>query len=194
MENELGNTSNVENNESSATDTSEMDKRIKALEAENAKLKQSVTNASADASKWKKEFQEKKNELESRMTEEEKAKAQQDAATAAMQQELETLRNERNVANHKAELTDIGFGNDLAQEVAEAINGGDTATLFAGIRKFVASHDKELTAKSLMSNPVLSGGQTEKTVTREEFQKMGYKEMLAFSREHPELYNEYTKR
>ena len=62
------------------------------LEAENARLKQSVTNASADASKWKQQMKEKDDALKARMTEEEKARAEQEAATAAMQQELETMR------------------------------------------------------------------------------------------------------
>ena len=188
MGNELENTQNVENEGTKSEVTStDLDKRIKALEAENAKLKQSVTNASADASKYKKE-------LQAKMTEEEKANAEREAATAAMQLELETLRNERNVANHKAQLTAIGFEESLAQDTAEAINGGDTAKLFDGIRKFIASHDKELQAQALLNNPTLTGGHMDKTVTREEFNRMGYKEMLAFHNEHPDLYDEYMKK
>jgi len=183
MENELTNATNVEETKDN---TAELDKRIKQLEAENEKLKQSVTNASADASKWKKQLQEK-------MTAEEKAKAEQEAANAAMQQELELLRNERNVANHKAQLTAIGFDETLAQATAEAINSGDTAKLFDGIRKFIESHDKELRAKSLINNPVLSGGEAKKTMTQEEFDKMGYKERVKLYDENPELYREMTK-
>lgn len=194
MENELVSNTNVENEKETTASIPDLDKRIKALEAENAKLKQSVTNASADASKWKKEKQEVENQLKSKMTEEEKAKAEQDAATAAMQQELETLRNERNVANHKAQLVSIGFDGELAQETAEAINGGDTAKLFDGIRKFIESHDKELTSKALLNNPVISGGSTEKVASREEFNRMGYKEMVAFKNDHPDLYNEYMNK
>jgi predicted RNase H-like nuclease (RuvC/YqgF family) len=187
MANELENATNT-NQEAKPVDTAELDKRIKALEAENAKLKQSVTNASADASKYKKE-------LQAKQTDEEKARAEQEAATAAMKQELETLRNERNVANHKAELTNIGFDGDLAQATAEAINAGDTAKLFDGIRKFIASHDKELQAKALLANPVLNGGNSEKkTVSREEFNNMGYREMVNFKTEHPDMYEEYTKK
>ena len=108
MDNELEKTTNVEEQEKTPTaDTTELDKRIRQLEAENAKLKQSVTNASADASKWKKQLQEK-------MTEEEKANADREAANAAMQQELELLRNERNVANHKAQFVSIGFEEETA--------------------------------------------------------------------------------
>ena len=189
MDNELEKTASVEVN----ANPSESEKQIETLKAEIAKLKQSVTNASADASKWKKEKQEVENQLKSRMTEEEKAKAEQDAATAALQQELEMLRNERNVANHKAELASIGFDDALAQETAEAINAGDTAKLFAGIRKFIASHDKDIQAKSLLSNPVLPGGGSRKTMSREEFESMGYTERVKLYNEDPELYKEMTK-
>lgn len=184
MDNELEKTANVENE--SKPDTAELDKRIKQLEAENEKLKQSVTNASADASKWKKQLQEK-------MTAEEKAKAEQEAASAAMQQELELLRKERNVANHKAQLTAIGFDESLAQSTAEAIDAGDTAKLFDGIRKFIESHDKELRAKALISNPVLSGGTAKKTMSKAEFDKMGYTDRVKLYQEDPELYKEMTK-
>lgn len=189
MENELEKTTSVENN----PDTKSLDDRIKQLEEENKKLKQSVTEASADASKWKKKNQESEEKLRSKMTEEEKAKAEQEAANAAMQQELEMLRNERNVANHKAQLTAIGFEETLAQATAEAINTGDTAKLFDGIRKFIESHDKELRAKSLISNPVLSGGKAGKEVTKQEFEKMGYTERVRLYNEHPDLYKELTK-
>ena len=192
MDNELKNTEETtekttnQNSESDTIDLKELQLKVKALEAENGKLKQSVTNASADASKYKKE-------LQARMTEDEKAKADQEAANAKMLEELEMLRNERNVANHKAELTDIGFSNEIAQETAEAINKGDTAKLFAGIRKFIESHDKELHAKSLMSNPVISGGDVKKSMTKKEFDELGYTERVKLYNENPELYKEMTK-
>lgn len=189
MANELENTVNTE----VTTDTAPADDRVKELEAKIAKLQQSVTNASADASKWKKQYQEADNALKAKMSDEEKAKAEQDAANAALQQELEQLRNERNVANHKAQLTAIGFDGTLAQETAEAINSGDTAKLFDGIRKFIATHDKELQAKSLMSNPVLSGGEAKKTMTKEQFNALSYKERVELFNTDPELYKEMTK-
>ena len=193
MENELEKTTNVENTENKPVDNSELDKRIKELEAENAKLKQSVTNASADASKWKKEAQAKNTELQSRMTEDEKAKAQQEAANAAMQQELEALRNERNVANYKSQFVSMGFEEETAQESAEALNGNDTVKLFAGIRKFIESHDKALMAKNLMNNPTIQGGVAKKTISQAEFDKMGYTERVKLYNENPELYKEMTK-
>ena len=191
MENELVNSKENSGNETKPeqkNDTASLEAKIKQLESENGKLKQSVTNASADASEWKKKYN-------SKLSEEEKAKEQQESATAAMQKELEDLRNERNIAKYTAALSgsDIGMDAKTASAVAEALNTGDTDKVFDGIRKFIASHDKALAEKAMLNNPTLPGGNSTKTVTKEEFRNMGYREMVQFKAEHPDLYNEYTK-
>ena len=194
MANELEKTGNIENAETTPVKT-EPTAREKELEAEIARLKQSVTNASADASKWKKQVQEKDEELKARMTEDERASAEREAAEAAKDAELEELRTKMNVADHKTQFMALGFSADLAQEVSESLKGikSETMTvLYAGIRKFIESHDKELTSKSLLNNPVLSGGETKVTMTKEQFNKLGYKDRLKLHNEQPELYKELT--
>ena len=190
MENELENPK--ENSESKETkteqkvDTAALEARIKQLEAERDKLKNSVTNASADASEWKKKYQ-------ATLSEQEKAAEEQSEATAAMQKELEDLRNERNIANHKSQFVSIGFDEALADESAKALNEGNIAKVFDGIRKFVESHDKAMAEKAMLNNPTLPGGNSTKTVSKAEFDQMGYREMAAFKKEHPDLYAEYMK-
>lgn len=169
-------------------DTVALEAKIKQLESENNKLKQAQTNASADASAWKKKYQDT-------LSEQDKAKIEQDEANAALQKELNDLRNERNIAQFTAALTasDIGMDAENAKAVAEALNSGETTKVFDGIRKFIASHDKALAEKAMLNNPTLPGGSSTKTVTREEFEKMGYTEMVRFKAEHPDLYKEYIK-
>lgn len=169
--------------------TTALEAKIKELEAERDKLKQSVTNASADASKWKKQYQDK-------LSDEEKAKEQQSEANAALQKELDDLRNERNIAKYTAALSasDIGMDAETATAVAQALNAGETEKVFEGIRSFIVSHDKALAEKSLLNNPKLQSGSSTKTVTLEEFNAMGYREMVAFKNEHPDLYAEYTRK
>ena len=175
-------------NENKNADTASLEARIKQLESENGKLKQAQTNASADASEWKKKYQAK-------LSDEEKAKEEQETAYAAMQEKLVALETERNSAQYTATLTasDIGMDADTAKAVAEALNAGETDKVFDGIRKFVVSHDKALAEKAMLNNPKLPGGNSTKTVTQEEFNKMGYREMLAFKQEHPDLFAEYSK-
>ena len=171
-----------------APDAKDLEARIKALEAENGKLRQANTNASADASEWKKKYQAK-------LSEEDKAKELQDEQTAAMQKELGDLRNERNIAKYTGTLVanDIGMDAETAKAVAEALNAGEIDMVFDGIRKFIATHDKSLRENALRNNQTLQGGASTKSVTKEEFKSMGYREMLQFKMEHPEQYAEFTK-
>ena len=191
--NDANNTQGTEQNTDKGTDSKSLEARIKELETENGKLRQANTNASADASKHKKAAEEWKEKYQAKLSDEDKAKEQQDEATAAMQKELEDLRNERNIANHKSQFVSIGFEENLAEESAKALNEGNIAKVFDGIRKFVESHDKAMAEKAMLNNPTLPGGNSTKTVTREEFNNMGYKEMVAFKAEHPDLYAEYMK-
>ena len=82
--------------------TKELEDKIKQLESENGKLRQANTNASADASSWKKKYQDK-------LSEEDRKKEEQEEQTATLQKELETLRAERNVANHKSQRSDYKY-------------------------------------------------------------------------------------
>ena len=195
MDNELNETvqnteqTSNENSDSPTVDLKELQKQIKALEAENGKLRQSVTSASADASKWKKQYQEK-------LSAEEQAQIKKDEATAAMQKELDDLRRERNIAQIYGALVagDIGMDAETANAVAAAMNAGETDKVLDGIRQFINTHDKALRESAIRNNPTLPGGKTEPTVTKAEFDKMGYREMVAFKQSNPELYNEYMKR
>ena len=192
MANELENTK--ENN--NPADTKELEAKIKQLEAENGKLRQANTTASAEASKYKKAMQEKDEALKAKMSEEERAKADQDAANAALQKELEDLRNERNIAKYTGALVanDIGMDAETAKAVAEALNANETEKVFEGIRKFIAAHDKSIREDALRNNPTLQGGASTKDITQEQFDKMSLSEMVKFKLEYPDQYAEFMKR
>ena len=199
MANELENANEnkgTEQNNDQTVDTKSLEARIKALETENGKLRQANTNASAEASRYKKDASDWKDKYQSRLSEEDRKKEEQDEATAAMQKELETLRAERNVANFTSILVaqDIGMDTETAKGVAEALNTGDPEKVFDGIRKFIISHDKALRENALRNNQTLAGGSIEKVVSQEEFDKMGYRELVQFKNEYPELYKEYMKK
>jgi septal ring factor EnvC (AmiA/AmiB activator) len=195
MANELENSkeNGVETKETKSepakVDTASLEARIKQLESENGKLKQAQTNASADASEWKKKYQ-------SKLSEEDKAREEQETANAAMQKELELLRAERDIANYTGTLTAPGIGMDAetAKDVATAMQEGNMAKVIDGIRKFMVSHEKAMAEKAMLNNPVLPGGDSTKTVTKEQFDNMGLEEMIAFHNDHPDLYREYMNK
>ena len=111
-----------------------------------------------------------------------------------MQKRLEEVLTEKNIADFKSQFVSIGFDETLAHESAQALNSGDTVKVFDGIRKFIESHDKALAEKAMLNNPKLPGGDSTKTVTLEQFRKMGLMEMQAFHDEHPDLYKEYMNK
>lgn len=193
MANELEN--NNENKNDQNNDQKSLEERIKQLEAENGKLRQANTNASAEAAKFKRELGETKDKLNAKLSDEEKAKQDQEAVAQKMQEELEALRKERNVANYTSALVaqDIGMDADTAKAVAEALNSGDVEKVFDGVRKFIAAHDKLLKENAFRTNPTLQGGTPPKTVTKEQFDKMGYTERLKVFNDYPDLYKEFTK-
>ena len=196
MANEPGNTNEPNNqNNQNNNDPKDLEARIKKLEEENGKLRQANTNASAEASRYKKEKDDWQSKYNAKLSDEEKAKEQQEQAAAAMQEELQKLRNESNIAKYTSSLVanDIGMDAETAKAVAEALNAGETEMVFEGIRKFIVAHDKALREDSLRNNPTLPGGDTTKTITREDFNKMSLSEMIAFKAEHPEQYAEFRK-
>ena len=164
----------------------ELQEQLRKLESMNEKLRQANTSASAEASKYKKQY----NEL---LPEKERLENAQKEQEASLRQELEELKAERNVANYKSQLLSVGVDDELSQEMAVAINGGDTAKLFDGLRRFIAAHDKQLKENAFRTNPTLPGGETPKAVTKEQFDKMGYTERLEVFNKHPDLYKEFTK-
>jgi len=160
---------------------------LEKLRAENDKLKKAQTNASADASKWKKE-------LQARMTEDEKAKAEQAEATAAMQKELESLRKEKTISEHTANFLSVGFDETLAKSSAQAIVEGDFEKMFDDIKAFVVSHDKAIAADAVRKTPVPTSGNSQATVSKEQFNNMNYREMVEFKNNHPDEYEKFMKR
>ena len=194
--NDANNTQVTDQNTDKGTDAKSLEAKIKELEMENSKLRQANTNASADASKHKKEAADWKEKYQAKLSDEDKAKEQQDEANAALQKELEDLRNERNIAKYTSTLVaqDIGMDAETAKSVAEALNAGETEKVFDGIRKFITAHDKSLHENALRNNQKLpGGGATDKPVTKEEFDKMSYREMVVFKQNHPEQYAEFMK-
>ena len=168
--------------------------KAKALESENNQLRKSVTEASADASKHKHNAEELQKQLNERMTEEERAKAEEAERNAARDKELEELRTAMNVAKYSASLmaNDIGMDTETAKAVAEALNAGETDKVLDGIRKFIVTHDKALREDSLKNNPTLPGGASEKVITKEDFKKMSLAEMTELYNSNPALYRELT--
>ncbi len=81
----------------------------------------------SDVAKRKKEAEEWKQKHNALLSEDEQKQAEKDEALTAMQKELENLRQEKTVSEHKAGFLGLGYSDELALETAKALATGDTA-------------------------------------------------------------------
>lgn len=131
------------------------------------KLQDALNNASADASKWKKELRE-------RQSEQERAEAERAEREKSIEDELRTLRREKTVADYLAQCLALGYGKDLALRAAEAMADNDTAVIITCQQEFLEEKQKELEAAALNRQPTLTPGAppTAKQAEAEETNRM----------------------
>lgn len=166
----------------------ELRAELERLKDENTKLKNAQSNASADASKYKKALQERMSEQERAATETKELIEQLKADNAA-------LRRNQTFAEYTSGYMGIGFDAVMAKKAAEAtLNvGDDFSALTKTIQEFITAHDKAISADALRNTPRPGVGATAPAVTKEQFDKMNYSERLKVYNEQPELYKELIK-
>lgn len=163
----------------------ELKAELERLKSENGKLKNATTNASADAAKWKKEAREK-------MDAQARAEAETKELIEQLKAENERMKHEQEVAVRTADFAGMGFDADLAKQAAESF-GGDHADFVSALKTFLDAHDKALLADQLRSTPRPGNGGAQQTITKEQFDNMGYSERVKIFEEQPELYKELMK-
>lgn len=153
---------------------------------EVAKLKNALNKASSETASFKKQLREKQSEAE-RIEAERKEREEEREAL------LKSLIREKDVANFQAKFLENGYDSDLAKSSAEAMADNDFDTLFANQKVFNEQKEKSIRADVLKGTPKPKGGNTEATVTKEQFEAMGYTERAKLYDENPEMYQELNK-
>ena len=108
----------------------------------------------AQFDKVSKELAAAKRQLRAKMTNDEIEEERRRQEQEDMKLELETLRKEKTVSNHKASFLSQGYDEALADEAANAMADGDMETVFAVMRKHSVNAEKALRAKILKETPV----------------------------------------
>lgn len=159
---------------------------LERLKSENGKLKAAQSNASADASKYKKQLQE-------RMTEQERIETQTKELIEQLKAENAQMKRDQGVAVRTASYIGVGFDADLAKQAAEASLDNNHEGFMEALKSFLNAHDKALAADALRNTPRPGAGASAPSITKEQFAKMNYTERLKIFNEQPELYNELNK-
>lgn len=182
------NTNVTDNNtqDTSTTDLSALQAELERMKAENAKLKSAQSNASADASKYKKE-------LAARMSEEERKAAETKEMFEQLKAENEALKRSQALAEHKANLVGVGFDSELAEKAASAFLDGDFKGFAGHLKDFITARDKAKAAEDVRNTPRPGvGGTGAPAMTQEQFDKLGYTERVKLFNEQPDLYKQLT--
>lgn len=112
----------------------------------------------AQFDKVSKELAAAKRQLRAKMSADEIEDERRRQEQEDMKLELETLRKEKTVSNHKASFLSQGYDEALADEAANAMADGDMETVFAVMRKHSVNAEKALRAKILKETPVPPAG------------------------------------
>lgn len=93
-----------------------------------------------------------RQQLKERMTAEEQAAAEREAADKAIQDELKELRRDRAVNQHFAQFVKLGYDEELAKSTAAAMVDQDFDTVFKNQQAFLAAHDKAMKKEATMAS------------------------------------------
>lgn len=169
----------------------EIEKALEGIEmptdntSEIERLKAALSNSNSEAAKYKKELREKMSADD--------IKAKEDAEKQEkLQKDYDELLRKVNISENKAKLLALGYDDTLANETAEAMVNGETDKVFAAHKKHLDAVEKKIRSDILKETPKPNGGNSDKTITKEQFDNMGYSERLKVYEENPEIYKEFT--
>lgn len=172
------------------------EEKLKALEAldieDNSsayqKLKEAFNKTSSEVADYKKKLKAKEDELNSKLTEDERLEAERKEKEAEREKLLNDLLKEKSVAEHKANFLKVGYDEELANLSATALTDGDFKTVFDNLGKFISDRDKQNNVKKLDSMQRPTGSSVKTELTKEQFDKMSFKEKNELYMKNSELY------
>lgn len=167
--------------------TVSVEEQLAKMQVEYAKLKKAFDKTASETAAYKKQLREK-------MSEEERLATERAEQEQARENRIKELERENSLNKLSKQFLSIGYNEEMAEKSAIAQLDGDMDTILAVQNDFLAKKEADMKAKLLgeISAPGTNNANTQ--VTKEQFNKMGYSEMLKFKNENPELFAEYTKR
>lgn len=153
--------------------------------AEIERLKNALSKSNSEAADFKKRLREK-------MTADEIKAKEEAEKQEKLQSDYDALVKKVTISENKAKLLALGYEDKLATETAEAMANGELDKVFANQKKHLEAVEKKIRQDILKDTPKPDGGNAGTTITKEQFDAMGYTERLKVFNENPEIYKEYT--
>lgn len=148
-------------------DTAALQAEIARLKEENAKLKTSCSDACADASKYKKQWQ-------ATLSEQEKAAAEAAERQAKTEAELLAYKTNERMSTYKAKLMEIGYDSATADIMAKTLPEGIGEDYFTAQKTFIEGKVAATKNEMLNGQPTVRSGNapTSESVEAEEKAKL----------------------
>ena len=105
----------------------------------------------------------------------------------------EQLLKEREIVNAERRFIQSGCDAELANEGAKALIDNDYDALFNVIGKMLDNKVAAEKSELLKTMPKPQGGASKATMTKAEFNRLGYNDRVALFEKDPDLYNQLTK-
>lgn len=155
---------------------------------EEVDLTKFVSKETAD--KYASEAAELKKQLRSKQSEEETKKMEEEANRKALEEKYNQLLERTTIAEHKSKYLSLGYEDKLAEDTAKALYAGDMEKVFANSAKHQSDLEKKIKADVLKETPKPDGaGSADKSITKKQFDAMGYSDRVKLKNENPEIYN-----
>lgn len=132
-----------------------------------------------------------KKDLKSHLTDEEARKAAEQEDREKLEEENKSLKEQLTVSANKANLISLGYSDALAEATAKAMYAGDTTTVLANQKQFLAEHDKAVIAEQMRKTPTPgTGSGTPEGMTLKKLRDMSQADRVKYATEHPDEYKE----
>lgn len=125
--------------------------KLKAAEENAAKLKAAMDKASSEAAGYKKQ-------LNAKLSDEERAKQENESAMKAMQDELAALKQEKRISDAKTVFLGGGFDETTAADAANAFVEADLAKMSAALKKYRDAIETATKSRLMDENPEPDSG------------------------------------
>lgn len=197
------NTSNTDENGSNSAESKPVENmstvedlkaQIQNLTLTNAKLKRANDKLASENGDLNKKYREKLSDDEKRSLEMAEAEAKRQEEYESMAEQIKTLQREKNITELTNSYLSMGWSGDEASRMAVADADNDIEKRMQIMTEVMARQKKEFDVEVLKNRkPVNVSSGASVDITKEQFDKMGYSEMLAFKQSNPELFEQFSR-
>lgn len=161
---------------------------IQELMVENAKLKKAQEKAASEAAEYKKKYN-------ATLTEKEKIDIEKAEKEAEREERYKALERENQINKLEKGYLAMKYTADEASRMAVAEADGDLEAKMKIMAEVDTRKRKEIEQelRRNLPEPNFGVGDEKPNMTKEEFDKAGYKDVVEFKRKYPETYKQYMK-